>query len=76
MLWWGSARLDGIGGVDFNVLGNLACINEMGAAWMMQNTYHILTLPGFDFSDKKFQGRVAFMPRSSIQTIWMPIICC
>ena len=24
MLWRGSARLGGIGGVDFNVLGNLA----------------------------------------------------
>ena len=34
MLWRGSARLGGIGGVDFNILGNLAeliCKLEMNA---------------------------------------------
>lgn len=38
---------------------SIACMNEMGAAWVMQNTYHMLTLPGFDYRNDKFQSGAA-----------------
>lgn len=38
---------------------NVVCMNEMGAAWVMQNTYHMLMLPGFHANAEKFQNGVA-----------------
>lgn len=38
---------------------SIACMNEMGAAWVMQNHYTLMLLPGFDFNNRKFQGGVA-----------------
>lgn len=34
---------------------SIACMNEMGAAWMRQNDYLLLATPGFDHSNEKFQ---------------------
>lgn len=38
---------------------SVVCMNEMGAAWVMQNTYHMLMLPGFHANAVKFQNGVA-----------------
>lgn len=38
---------------------SVVCMNEMGAAWIMQNTYHMLMLPGFHANAAKFQNGVA-----------------
>lgn len=31
-----------------------ACLNEMGAAWLVQSDYTIVFVPGFDFTNTKF----------------------
>ena len=36
-----------------NYYESAACMNEMGAAWVLQNKYTTILLPGFDFSDIK-----------------------
>lgn len=38
---------------------SIACMNEMGAAWMRQNDYLLLATPGFDYSNEKFQKGAA-----------------
>lgn len=42
---------------------SIACMNEMGAAWMCQNEYLLLATPGFDYGNDKFQKGAA-NPRS------------
>lgn len=42
---------------------SIACMNEMGAAWMRQNEYLLLATPGFDYGNDKFQKGAA-NPRS------------
>lgn len=42
---------------------SIACMNEMGAAWMCQNDFLLLATPGFDYRNDKFQ-RGAANPRS------------
>lgn len=34
-----------------NYYDSVACLNEMGAAWILQNQYQTILLPGFDFKD-------------------------
>lgn len=34
-----------------NYYNSVACMNEMGAAWVLQNVYATILLPGFDYSD-------------------------
>jgi len=36
-----------------NYYESAACMNEMGAAWVLQNKYTTILLPGFDFSEIK-----------------------
>ena len=36
-----------------NYYNSIACLNEMGAAWILQTSYTSILLPGFDFSDVK-----------------------
>lgn len=38
-----------------NYFNSVACLNEMGAAWMAKNDYTIIGTPGFDFNDKCFR---------------------
>ncbi|MCL6659680.1 toll/interleukin-1 receptor domain-containing protein [Paenibacillus amylolyticus] len=35
---------------------SVACLNEMGAAWVIQNDYTVIGIPGFDFNDSKFSS--------------------
>lgn len=37
-----------------NYYESVACMNEMGAAWIVQNDYAVLAVPGFEFSNPKF----------------------
>jgi len=37
-----------------NYYESVACLNEMGAAWVVQNQYTIVAVPGFQFSNPKF----------------------
>ncbi|GCD12255.1 toll/interleukin-1 receptor domain-containing protein [Clostridium tagluense] len=39
-----------------NYYDSVACLNEMGAAWIVQNQYTIIGIPGFQFSNTKFSG--------------------
>lgn len=39
-----------------NYYDSVACMNEMGAAWALQNTYTIVLLPGFEF--KEIEGAI------------------
>lgn len=32
----------------------VACLNEMGAAWIVQNDYTVIGIPNFDFNNPKF----------------------
>lgn len=41
-----------------NYYDSIACMNEMGAAWMWQNDYLLLATPGFDYKNDKFQGGI------------------
>ena len=34
--------------------GSVACLNEMGAAWVVQNDYTVIGIPGFHFDNPKF----------------------
>ena len=34
-----------------NYYNSVACLNEMGAAWVLQASYTSLLLPGFDYSE-------------------------
>ena len=36
-----------------NYYDSAACLNEMGAAWVLKNKHQSILLPGFDFSDIK-----------------------
>jgi len=36
-----------------NYYNSVACMNEMGAAWILQNRYTTILLPGFEFSEIK-----------------------
>lgn len=36
-----------------NYYNSVACLNEMGAAWILNNQYQTILLPGFDFADIK-----------------------
>lgn len=36
-----------------NYYGSVACMNEMGAAWMLQSKYTTVLLPGFEFKNIK-----------------------
>lgn len=38
-----------------NYFDSVACLNEMGAAWVAKNDYEIMATPEFDFSSKKFK---------------------
>lgn len=37
-----------------NYYGSIPCLNEMGAAWMIQNEYDVIGIPTFSFSNPKF----------------------
>lgn len=37
-----------------NYFDSVACLNEMGAAWLAQNDHTIACVPGFDFNMRKF----------------------
>lgn len=37
-----------------NYYQSIACLNEMGAAWMAKNGFVFITVPGFSFSNPKF----------------------
>ena len=39
-----------------NYYQSVACMNEMGAAWVLQNKYTVILLPGFEF--KEIQGAI------------------
>ena len=39
-----------------NYYQSVACMNEMGAAWVLQNRYTVILLPGFEF--KEIQGAI------------------
>lgn len=39
-----------------NYYGSAACLNEMGAAWVLQSSYQTLLLPGFQF--EKIKGAI------------------
>lgn len=41
-----------------NYYESVACMNEMGAAWVCQNESFLAAVPGFNFSDSRFQGSV------------------
>lgn len=41
-----------------NYYSSVACLNEMGAAWMLQNDYDLIVTPKFNLNDEKFQGGV------------------
>lgn len=41
-----------------NYYGSVACLNEMGAAWVLQNGYQTILLPNFDF--KNIRGTINF----------------
>lgn len=36
-----------------NYYNSVACMNEMGAAWILQNKYTTILLPGFEFKEIK-----------------------
>lgn len=36
-----------------NYYASVACMNEMGAAWVLQNDYDVILLPGFNYSEIK-----------------------
>lgn len=39
-----------------NYYDSVACLNEMGAAWVVQNEYAVIGVPDFEFSDPKFSS--------------------
>ncbi|MBQ4650651.1 MAG: toll/interleukin-1 receptor domain-containing protein [Firmicutes bacterium] len=39
-----------------NYLESPACLNEMGAAWIMRNDYTNIFIPGFNFNNPKFNS--------------------
>lgn len=41
-----------------NYYDSIACMNEMGAAWMVQNENTLIMLPGFQHADARFQNSV------------------
>lgn len=38
-----------------NYFQSVACMNEMGAAWLAQKEYTVIGIPGFDFNCQSFQ---------------------
>ena len=38
---------------------SIACMNEMGAAWVCQNQYLLMATPGFNYADSRFQNGAA-----------------
>lgn len=42
-----------------NYYNSIACLNEMGAAWVKQNRYSLLMIPGFDSTSPRFQQGAA-----------------
>lgn len=44
---------------------SIACMNEMGAAWVMQNDYALIAAPSFDIRNSKFQ-KGAINPRKIV----------
>lgn len=36
--------------------GSVACLNEMGAAWVVQNDYTVIGIPDFHFDEPKFSS--------------------
>lgn len=41
-----------------NYYNSVACLNEMGAAWMVESDYDLIATPEFNMGDEKFQGGV------------------
>lgn len=41
-----------------NYFNSIACLNEMGAAWVRQNNSSLLLLPGFDVNDERLRKSV------------------
>ncbi|MFE4706893.1 RNA-binding domain-containing protein [Peribacillus simplex] len=41
-----------------NYYNSVACLNEMGAAWIVQNQYTVIGVPDFHFNNEKFQNGV------------------
>lgn len=39
--------------LSHNFYNSVACLNEMGAAWVLKNQHQFILLPGFDFRDIK-----------------------
>ncbi|MFE4714772.1 RNA-binding domain-containing protein [Paenibacillus sp. NPDC056722] len=39
-----------------NYYDSVACLNEMGAAWVVQNEYAVVGVPDFEFSNPKFSS--------------------
>lgn len=42
-----------------NYYNSIACMNEMGAAWIRQNDSLLIAIPGFDFKNERFQSGAA-----------------
>ena len=51
-----------------NYYGSVACLNEMGAAWVIENRHQAFILPGFDIDDEKFRDG-AIDPREIVAFI-------
>ena len=45
--------------ISNNYYSSVACLNEMGAAWVKQNHYSLLMIPGFDSGNPCFQKGAA-----------------
>lgn len=39
-----------------NYYDSVACLNEMGAAWVVQNDYIVISVPDFDFNNPNFSS--------------------
>lgn len=53
---FGNCKLHIIFVLSTNYYESVACLNEMGAAWVLKQKYDILLLPGFDF--QKIEGAI------------------
>lgn len=42
-----------------NYYNSIACMNEMGAAWVQQKEFLMIAVPDFNFSDSRFQSGAA-----------------
>lgn len=51
-----------------NYYSSIACLNEMGAAWVIENQHQAFILPGFDIGDDKFRNG-AIDPREIVTFI-------